>query len=182
VPVGADQNQHVELARTVATRFNARYGDTFAVPRAVLPATAPRVRDLADPTVKMGKSNASPAGVVRLLDPPGTVRRKFMRAVTDDAGRVAYDPQHQPGVSNLLEILAAVRRAPIDEVAAAIDTYRQLKETVADEVIALTEPIRKNIAELTPSDVRKILDDGARQARERTAPTLRRAYAALGLR
>jgi tryptophanyl-tRNA synthetase len=105
-----------------------------------------------------------------------------MRAVTDDAGRVAYDPRHQPGVSNLLEILAAVRRAPIPEVAAGIDTYRQLKETVADEVIAVTDPIRKNVGELTSSEVRKILDDGAQRARERTSPTLRRAYAALGLR
>jgi len=182
VPVGADQSQHVELARTVATRFNARYGPTFTVPRTINPRTATRVRDLADPTVKMGKTNASEAGVVRLLDPPDAVRRKFLRAVTDDAGAVRYDPQGQPGVSNLLEILAAIRREPVERAAAGIGSYRRLKETVADEVVAATEPIRKNFAELNASDVRKILADGAQLARERTAPTLRRAYAALGLR
>jgi tryptophanyl-tRNA synthetase len=182
VPVGADQRQHVELARTIAVRFNARYGEVFTVPRAIHDASATRVRDLADPSIKMGKTNASPAGVVRLLDPPDTIRRKIMRAVTDDANTVRYDPDRQPGVSNLLEILAAIRHEPVDRAADAINTYRQLKETVADEVIALTDPIRRNAAELTSSEMKKILDDGAQRARERTAPTLRRAYAALGLR
>jgi tryptophanyl-tRNA synthetase len=140
------------------------------------------VRDLADPTAKMGKSSASQAGVVRLLDPPDTVRRKFRRAVTDDAGELRHDPHAQPGVANLLEILAAIRGVPVPDAAAGITGYRQLKETVADAVIAVTDPIRAAVAGLTASDIDKILDDGAGRARERTAPTLRRAYAALGLR
>jgi tryptophanyl-tRNA synthetase len=182
VPVGVDQSQHLELARSVATRFNARYGEVFTVPRAVLPATAPKVRDLADPTTKMGKTNASKAGVLHLLDPADTIRRKVMRAVTDDLGVVRHDPATQPGVSNLLEILAALRGESPDAVARGITTYRQLKETVADEVIAVTDPIRHHATQLTGSEIDKILDDGAQRARERTAPTLRRAYEALGLR
>jgi tryptophanyl-tRNA synthetase len=180
IPVGADQGQHVELARAVAARFNARYGETFTLPRAVVPKHTPRVRDLADPTAKMGKSNASPAGVVRLLDPPEAIRRKVMRAVTDDLGVVRHDPLHQPGVSNLLDILAAIRGGP----SVPVGSYRRLKETVADEVIATLEPVRKKYAELCAdqSEIERILADGAHRAGERVAGTLSRAYAALGLR
>jgi tryptophanyl-tRNA synthetase len=178
VPVGADQSQHVELARTIATRFNSTYGEVFVMPAAVHPTAATRVRDLADPTTKMGKTNATRAGVIGLLDPPETVRRKVMRAVTDDVGVVRHDPDRQPGVSNLLEILTALRGGPVS----GIDTYRGLKQTVADEVIAALEPIRKRHAELTASDIDSVLADGARRATRRVTPTLHRAYQALGLR
>ncbi len=83
VPVGNDQSQHVELARDVAVRFNHAYGDTFVVPKAVNPEYGTRVMDLTDPAAKMGKSNASQAGTIQLLDPPDTVARKVRRAVTD---------------------------------------------------------------------------------------------------
>ena len=108
VPVGDDQRQHVELARDLAIRFNRTYAPVFTVPEITTPPAGARVRDLADPTRKMSKSG-EPAGVVRLLDPPDVVRRKIARAVTDsdtgvDAVRVSED---KPGVSNLLDILAA---------------------------------------------------------------------------
>lgn len=108
VPVGEDQRQHVELTRDLAVRFNQRYGHTFTVPKATHPAVAARVMDLQEPTSKMGKSHENGAGIVYLLDEPGVVRRKVMRAVTDSGdGAVVYDREARPGVANLLDILAA---------------------------------------------------------------------------
>ena len=106
VPVGADQSQHVELARALGRRFNDRYGEVFVTPKAVLPPSAARIRDLSDPTRKMTKSAQDSAGVIFVLDPPDLVRRKLFRAVTDTLGTVRYAAESQPGVSNLLEILA----------------------------------------------------------------------------
>ena len=108
VPVGRDQRQHVELTRDLAERFNERYGPTFTVPRAVHPAVAARIADLAEPARKMGKTNASTAGVLFLLDPPDVLRRKVMRAVTDTGTEVVHDADQRPGVANLLDILGAL--------------------------------------------------------------------------
>jgi len=184
VPVGADQSQHLELARAIAARFNARYGEVFALPRAVHPGIAARIRDLADPTTKMGKSSASQAGVIRLLDPPDVIRRKIMRAVTDDAGVVRPDAERQPGIANLLEILAACRRVTPGEAAVGVSGYGELKAAVVDEVLAVVRPIQQRYAELRGevSYLTGILAEGAERARHRTAHTLRRCYAALGLR
>ncbi|MGO4755339.1 tryptophan--tRNA ligase, partial [Streptomyces sp. 2MCAF27] len=107
VPVGDDQAQHVELARTLAQRFNQRYGPVFTVPRMTRPPVAARVMNLQDPTSKMGKSHADAAGIVYLLDEEDAVRKKVMRAVTDSGSEVAYDREAQPGVANLLDVLAA---------------------------------------------------------------------------
>src|ERR1700759_3952781 len=108
VPVGEDQRQPLELARDLAIRFNQRYGDTFVVPRAVTPPVGARVMDLQDPSKKMSKAAAPDApGTVRLLDPPGTVRKKVARAVTDSGRDVTFDINEKPGVANLLTILAA---------------------------------------------------------------------------
>src|SRR5258708_5799826 len=93
-------------ARSVAIRFNHRYGPTFTLPKAINPTVAARIMDLARPTDKMSKSASSAAGSLRLLDEPGVLRRKVMHAVTDADGEVAYDPERKPGVSNLLAILA----------------------------------------------------------------------------
>ena len=109
VPVGDDQRQHLELAREIAERFNNRFGETFVVPAAMVPTVAARVMDLQDPTKKMSKSEDSPQGTVLLFDEPDVVARKIRRAVTDTDGVVRYDPASKPGVSNLLEILAALK-------------------------------------------------------------------------
>jgi tryptophanyl-tRNA synthetase len=184
VPVGADQAQHVELARDIANRFNARYGPTFVVPRAATPAVAARIMDLADPTRKMGKTTGTDAGTVYLLDPPATVRRKVLRAVTDGDAQVRHDPAAQPGVSNLLEVLAACTGGTPASLASDFASYGALKHAVADALIALTEPIRARYAEYAgdPAQVAAVLDDGARRASERARATVRRAQAAIGLR
>jgi tryptophanyl-tRNA synthetase len=181
VPVGEDQAQHLELAREVAARFNHRYGPTFAPPRTVTPPVAARVMDLADPTAKMGKSNASSAGVIGLLDPPEVVRRKVMRAVTDPGSQVRYDPAGQPGVSNLLEIIAACGRGT--PAGLSFDSYRSLKAAAVDAVVEALRPIQARYAALAadPGYVHSVLAAGARRARERGATTVRRAKEAIGL-
>ncbi|GAA2579719.1 tryptophan--tRNA ligase [Actinomadura fulvescens] len=181
VPVGDDQSQHVELARDVARRFNARYGPTFTLPRAVNPPVAARLMDLASPGSKMSKSAASPAGTLRLLDEPGVLRRKIMRAVTDGGTEVVYEPEHHPGVSNLLTILAACTGDRPERLAARFTGYGELKEAVADAVITTLAPVRERYRELDPDHVRRVLRVGAERARELAAPKVRQAREAIGL-
>ncbi len=185
VPVGDDQTQHVELARDLAVRFNQRYGQTFTVPRATNPAVASRVMDLQDPGSKMGKSHASTAGVVYLLDEPDAIRRKINRAVTDSAGEgeVLYDPQERPGVANLLDILAACTGGTPQELAEGYDSYGNLKKDTAEAVVELLRPLQRRHAELSaePGHVADVLRAGAERARELARPTVDAAYAAIGL-
>jgi len=183
VPVGDDQTQHIELARDVANRFNTRYGRTFVVPRAVNPGVAARVMDLSDPTGKMGKSSTSDAGLVYLLDEPAAIRRKIARAVTDADGEVRYDPHRKPGLSNLLEILAACDRDQPDVVALRFANYGEVKEALAASVQAALAPIQARYTELLadPGHLNQLRRDGAERARDRAARTVARAKHAIGL-
>ncbi|HEX3592466.1 MAG TPA: tryptophan--tRNA ligase [Pseudonocardiaceae bacterium] len=183
VPVGEDQAQHVELARALARRFNGTYGDVFTVPRLALPDAAARIRDLADPARKMAKSAQDAAGVIFLLDPPDLVRRKVSRAVTDAVGHVAYEPETQPGVANLLEILAACTDTVPDKAAVGIPDYATLKNEVADAVIAELGPVRERTMELLadPAELDRIRAAGADRARERARPRLAAALRVTGL-
>jgi tryptophanyl-tRNA synthetase len=183
VPVGDDQDQHLELARDVANRFNTRYGHTFVVPRAVHERLAARVMDLAEPTAKMGKTSASDIGVVYLLDPPDAIARKFARAVTDAGTDVVYDPDRRPGLANLLEILAACTGGQPGELAAGLGSYRELKVATAEAVAEAMRPVRGRFAELiaAPEHLDQVRRQGAARARERAAATVRRAKRAIGL-
>ncbi|MPY98816.1 MAG: tryptophan--tRNA ligase [Actinophytocola sp.] len=183
VPVGEDQSQHVELARDIASRFNARYGQTFNVPRAVNPPVAGRIMDLAAPNDKMSKSAPSTSGTLRLLDEPKVLRRKVMRAVTDTGSEVVYDPERKPGVSNLLAILAECTGDAPRRLAEKFDRYGELKEAVADAVIATAAPVRERYVDLAadPGHVGSMLRAGAERARERAIDTVRRAKDAIGL-
>jgi tryptophanyl-tRNA synthetase len=180
VSVGADQAQHVELARDLAIRFNQLYGQVFTVPRAVHSVSATRVMDLSDPTSKMSKSVESP-GTIFLTDPPEVVRRKVMRAVTDSESDVRYDPATKPGVSNLLDILSACTGTPID--ALSYDTYGALKRDVADAVVTLLEPLQTQFKDLSNDSValEAIFNSGAARATSLAAPTLAAAKRAMGL-
>ncbi len=182
IPVGEDQRQHVELARDVAERFNAAYGPVFTVPRMVNPPIAARIMDLARPTDKMSKSVASP-GSIRLLDPPDVVRHKVMRAITDVGRTVGYDPATRPGLANLLTILAACTGGDPARSAEEFGGYRELKQAVADAVIALLEPIQHRYAELSrdPEAVRKVLREGAIEARMLAGAKVAAAKRAIGL-
>jgi tryptophanyl-tRNA synthetase len=190
VPVGDDQRQHVELTRDLAVRFNQRYGETFVVPSAAIPAAGrgARIMDLQQPTAKMSKSADSPQGVVLLLDPPEVVERKIKRAVTDadtGPGSVGYDPAAKPGVSGLVELLAlATDRTPAEAAAAYPGgQYGPLKADTAAAVIALLRPIQERYRELSadPSVAEKALAQGADKARAVASVTLRRARQAMGL-
>jgi tryptophanyl-tRNA synthetase len=186
VPVGDDQRQHVELTRDLAVRFNRTYGAVFTVPEVTTPAAGARVMDLADPSRKMSKSDPVGAGVVFLLDAPDAVARKVARAVTDSdtgAGAVRHDPVGKPGVSNLLEVLAACSGSTIAEAAGGATTYGQLKKQVTEAVLGVLEPLQRRYAELAadPSYVDGVYAAGAERCREETAPVLAAARAAMGL-
>jgi len=183
VPVGDDQAQHVELARTLARRFNGTYGDAFVVPRAVTPPAAARVRDLANPARKMDKSASDSAGVVFVMDDPDLVRRKVKRAVTDGLERLEYRPEEQPGLANLLEILAACTGKPVRDVAASFSSYRDLKEVVAEAVIDELRPIRERTAELLAdrAELDRIRARGAQLAADRGAHRLATACRLAGV-
>lgn len=185
VPVGDDQRQHLELARTLAARFNGRYGEVFVVPEPDIAPVAARIMDLQQPDRKMSKSIPSPAGRIDLTDPPEEIRRKVRRAVTDAGTEVTYDPAAKPGVANLLDILAAALGdgSTPTELAGRYGSYGALKADVADAVVALLEPFQARLAELRADagEVRKILAAGAAAARDEAEVTLARARDAVGL-
>lgn len=184
VPVGSDQDQHVELARTLARRFNSEHGEVFAVPSATVAPTTARILDLSDPTRKMAKSAGSSTGVVHVLDEPDLVRRKMRRAVTDDLGTVRYAPDDQPGVSNLLAILGACQGATPFSLASQFSSYGALKEAAAEAVIEHLQPVRERTKELLadPDELNRIRARGAKRAADRAQPRLSAALRLAGLR
>lgn len=184
VPVGGDQDQHVELCRHLAARFNRLYGDTFVVPRLARAALASRVADLADPAAKMTKSaDARAAGVIRMLDGPDVVTRKISRAVTDSESAVRYDPARKPGVSNLLDIIAVITAERPEDVAASLSSYGELKRVCAAAVVETLTPVQRRYADLlaAPDELASLLASGAARAREQAGPVLARAKQAMGL-
>ena len=188
VPVGDDQRQHLELARNLAQRFNARYGETFVVPEASIPppGRGARIMDLQDPDKKMSKSTDSSQGIIGLFDDPKTIDRKIKRAVTDaDDGpdAVRYDPVAKPGVSNLLELLATIEGRRPEEVAGDYTRYGPLKADLAAAVIAVLEPIQESYRSWArdADAVAQVLRAGAKRADEVAQATLARAYDAVGL-
>ena len=184
VPVGDDQRQHVELARDVAERFNARYGDTFTMPKGVFPEVGARIMDLQEPTRKMSTTGGTPQGTVLVLDSPDTIRKKFRSAVTDSGRDVAYAPDEKPGVSNLIEILSVAGGRSIAEIEAAYEGrgYGDLKSDVGEAVVELFAPVQARYAELRADEpeLRRLLAIGAEKARNAAAPTLRAMYERMG--
>jgi tryptophanyl-tRNA synthetase len=181
--VGDDQRQHVEITRDIAERFNSRFGETFVVPRAVMPSAGARVMDLQNPRAKMSKTAGTEAGLVQLLDDSEMIARKFRRAVTDSGTEVRYDPETKPGVSNLLEILGAATGQPPANVAKGYTQYGPLKKDAGDAVIELLMPIQARYRELVadPGELAALLHKGASKARAVASVTLDRAYRAIGL-
>jgi tryptophanyl-tRNA synthetase len=183
VPIGDDQRQHLELARDVAERFNARFGETFVVPEGIYPEVGARIMDLQDPTRKMSTTGGSEQGTVKLLDQPDSVRKKFRSAVTD-SGREIRRGDDKPGVSNLVDILAvATGRTPGEiEVAYEHSGYGDLKRDVGEAVVELLTPVRERYLELRSDEpeLRRLLALGADKAREASTPTLAAMYERMG--
>jgi tryptophanyl-tRNA synthetase len=175
VPVGDDQRQHVELMRDVAERFNARFGDTLVVPEARIPGVGARIMDLQHPENKMSTTGGSEQGTVYVLDEPKVIEKKFKSAVTDSGSEVRRAPE-KPGVSNLIEILAAVRgvapEAVEGELAGA--RYGELKAAVAAAVIDYLRPVAERYGDLRSDEsaLESILADGAERARRIAGQTL----------
>ena len=183
VPVGDDQRQHLEFARDVAERFNARFGPTFVVPSAAIAEVAARVMDFQNPTAKMSKSVSSPQGTVLMLDEPKVIEKKIKRAVTDTETEVRYDPEAKPGVSNLLAVLAACTGDEPQALAERYEQYGPLKADTAAAVVEVLRPVQERFAELKAdeAELRRILAAGAEKARAVASVTMDRARAAVGL-
>lgn len=185
VPVGDDQRQHVELTRDIAMRFNARFGETFMIPRATYPPSGARIMDLQNPTKKMSKSGGDSPGCVFVLDDPKRIAKKIKSAVTDSDTDIRYDTEAKPGISNLLDLYAAATKSTLGEAASHFDgqRYGDLKVAVADAVVAMLEPVQARYAELSadPAEVDRILAHGAQRAAERATPVLDRMRDAVGL-
>ena len=183
VPVGEDQRQHIEITRDIAMRFNGRFGDTFVVPKIVTPRAGAKVTDLQEPTAKMSKSSNTDAGIVYLLDEPAAILKKFKRAVTDSDGEVRFDRAEKPGVSNLIEILAAcTSRTPL-QVASEYTQYGPLKADTGEAVVEILAPIQHRYHELMgdKAELSRLLRTGAEKARTVASATLERTYTNIGM-
>lgn len=183
VPVGDDQRQHMELTRTLAHRFNARYGPVFVVPESLTPASAARVRDLRDPASKMGKSSVSTEGTVHVLDDPVRIAATVRRAVTDLDPVLSYDPELRPGVANLAELLGALTGRTPQAALVGLRGGGGLKAAVTEALVETLRPVRARYADLTadPATLDAALAAGAGRAAALAAPTLAAARAAIGL-
>jgi tryptophanyl-tRNA synthetase len=184
VPVGDDQRQHVELMRDIAERFNARFGETLVVPGHRIPAVGARIMDLQYPDRKMSTTGGSEQGTVLVLDEPGTIVKKFRLAVTDSGSEVVRAPD-KAGISNLVEILAAVRGVAPDAVEADFDGsgYGAFKQAVADAVVEYLNPVRERYDELRADQagLERTLAEGAERARAIARQTLHDVRRAMGV-
>jgi tryptophanyl-tRNA synthetase len=184
VPIGDDQRQHLELTRDVAERFNQRYGGTFRIPRAVYPEEGARIKNLQEPERLMSTTRGAPQGVVRLIDDPDTILKKFKTAVTDSEKEIRHAPEAKPGISNLLEIMSVATGEPIAEVEGRYDGagYGQFKEDVGQAVVELLAPIQERYRALRADEreLQRLLAMGAEKARRASEPTLEAMYDHMG--
>lgn len=182
VPVGEDQRQHLELTRNLAQRFNARFGPTLTVPEPYIIKEVAKVYDLTEPTVKMSKS--SPGGSLDLLADVKQSVRKIKSAVTDTGREIRYDPEHQPGVSNLLTLLSVLTDTPVPQLEITYQGkgYGQLKGDLADAFVAFVTPLQRQVADCLadPAELDRLLADGARRAAEVADGTVRDVYERIG--
>ena len=192
VPVGDDQTQHLEFTRDIATRMNNKFGTIFTVPEAVKDQHAffgkeqgLRIKDLIDPTKKMSKSDETGRGVIFLSDDPETARKKIMSATTDDKASINYDKQSQPGISNLIEILALLRKTSPQEVEAEFkgaNRYGDFKKVVADEVADFLINFQDKLTKVDDTQLLAKLESSERAMNIVANQTLKAVQIAVGLR
>jgi tryptophanyl-tRNA synthetase len=184
VPVGDDQRQHLELARDIAERFNATYGDTLAVPTHRIPRVGARIMDLQEPAAKMSTTYGSEQGLVYVDDEPDAIRRKLKRAQTDSGTEVVRAPD-KPGISNLIEVLAVIRGLAPEDVEREFDGrgYGAFKEAVGEAVVEFLAPVRRRYEQLRPDErsIERTLGEGAERARAIASETLREVRGAMGV-
>lgn len=192
VPVGADQTQHVELARDIAIRMNNKFGELFTPPEAEKQQIAfaeaqerLRIRDLADPAKKMSKSDDSGKGVIFLGDTPETAAKKIMSATTDSYGEIKFDMQERPGVSNLLVILSALSGRELAEVIKEYEgqtQYGPLKQATADVVQSFLGDFQTKLGSVDQKAIEAKLAESELAMNEAANLTLTRVQKAVGLR
>lgn len=171
VPVGVDQKQHVELTRDIANRFNNRYGETFTVPEPVVTKVGAKIYSLSDPTRKMSKSENDEKSTIYLLDEPRIARKKIMSAVTDSIGIIQYDPEHQPGLANLLTIQSALTGEDISSIVNRYQGkgYGELKKEIGDTVETFLTDLQTRYKEIISSGACEDALNKGREAAQKIA-------------
>jgi tryptophanyl-tRNA synthetase len=176
VPVGEDQRQHLELSRTLAQRFNSRFGETFVPPEAYIVKSTGKITDLQEPTAKMSKSSSAPQGIVDVLDDPGVARKKIMRAITDTGTEIKADEKNKPGITNLLRIYSALAGESVADLERSYtgSGYGQFKKDLAQLVVDTLTPIKERTEKLLADEqqVNRILAQGAERATAVAAQTM----------
>jgi tryptophanyl-tRNA synthetase len=183
VPIGDDQRQHLELTRDIAERFNARFGETFTVPRGQYPEAGARIMDLTEPEKKMSTSTSPEMGKILLVDPPDLVKKKLMSAVTDTGREVRRAPD-KPGVTNLIDIMSVATGRTAEDIEREYEGqgYGRFKAGVVEAVVALLEPIQRRYRELRgdQAELERLLAEGARKSIDASGPTLQAMYDRMG--
>lgn len=191
IPLGDDQKQHMELARTLAKRFNNQFGNTITVPKSWDEQlkfsgreASVRIRSLSDPVKKMSKSIEDPKGTIKMLDKPKEAAAKIMSATTDSVGTVHFDFVKQPGISNLIQILALLSDKPISSIAKQWDgskSYGDLKKATAEVVEKFLTSFQAKYAKTSSQDIEKILKAGEKKASQVASTKLLEIQKAIGL-
>ncbi len=184
VPIGHDQKQHLELARNIVDRFNQLYPDTFTMPEPMIAKSGAKIMSLAEPTQKMSKSDENENAVVRILDDPDAIMRKFKRAVTDSDSAIIFDPENKPGVSNLLTIYSCFSGKSIEEAVKEFDGrgYGDFKTAVGtvccEKLIPVQEEYRRILAD--KAYLEEVMKKGADEASYYARKTLSKVRRKLG--
>lgn len=192
VPVGEDQTQHLEFTRDIAERMNTRFGELFVVPKPVKDQheffgkdQGLRIKDLIDPSKKMSKSDASEKGIVFLGDNPDAAAKKIMGATTDSVGAIHLDREHQPGIANLLQLLALLQERPLEDVASEYEgksSYGELKGALADHMRDFLVKFQERLANVDEAAVQAKLEQSEAAMRDTAGKTLHKVQQAVGLR
>jgi tryptophanyl-tRNA synthetase len=185
VPIGEDQKQHLELARDLAQKFNATYSETFKIPEPYIGPVGARIMSLQNPKEKMSKSDPNESASIFITDEAAVIRKKILGAVTDSQKQICPDPQ-RPGIFNLLQIYAAVTQRSLESAAEHFRDYQgyaAFKKEIADELIALLEPVRQRTFTLREDEdyLRSIIRSGAAKAQARANKVLKEVRWKVGL-
>ncbi|MCI7702958.1 MAG: tryptophan--tRNA ligase [Clostridiales bacterium] len=183
VPVGKDQTQHLEICRDIAQRVNGLYGNVFTIPEGYYSKVGARVQSLQDPARKMSKSDAEDS-FISVLDTPDVIRRKYRRAVTDSLASIRFDPENQPGVSNLLSIISALTGEDMEKVVASFEGkgYGDLKAAVTDVTVETLAPIQAEFARVMKDKkyMEEVYREGAQRAGAIAERTLQKLMKKIG--
>ena len=183
VPVGDDQTQHLELTRNIAERFNTNYGEIFPIPEKTSGKSGARLMSLRHPEKKMSKSSDDINGTIYFNDEKDNILKKFKSSVTDSENIVRYDLENKPGISNLIEIYAAVNGKEISETEKEFENsqYGEFKIAVAETVIDYLDPIKKNFDDLTDDNLEDIVVSNLKSAKDSAQKTIIEVEEALGI-